>query len=858
VGLGSWPFDEEEFEFTCMLDAQPLFTSRILGEPILVLHRFGGTYGPVRYELTATKPAEGLAGSDYLQPGDHGALSIWLSFANRWGVPVRTVELPVRCSRIDPANHAGRPVPVDRVVYAVATAVLNGHPVVVAGGDATIRVWDMTSGRLIGETITGHGGPVYAVAVAERQGRPVIVSGGDDAGDDDTIRVWDLASGRQVLPEIDGHDDVVSAVAVGELEGRPVIVSGSVDETIQVWDLTSGTPVLSPIDAHDDVVSAVAVGELEGRPVIVSGSFDRTIRVWDLGSGEPVLRPLTGHEYGVDAVAVGELEGRPVIVSGSFDRTIRIWDLRSGEPVLRPLTGHDGRVNAVAVAKQDGRPVIVSGSDDRTVRVWDLRSGALVGEPFTGHSGAVNAVAVGQTGGRPAVVSGGDSTVRVWDLTSGELVAGPLISPVGMVARRSEQPDLAESAAYIFWLMLRNVASDTVVFTDRADSQQSSRPGCIIASPSFPSDQSTVARNYVYNWTRDAAIVAIELAAGPLPTNRPLIDYVRFVHACQTSASELGHLDRASFLVDGTPRDWTDQSDGPALQTLAILRLFGKLDRPTQVMATAVITANLNFLRTAYQDGTYNLWEEGYGTSFFARSVQLKCFQAITANAIGIPVPDWLSTAISWLQSALDNHWNGQYYQSLLPIPAGQAPYDPNIDVVMAAVYGAVAVTDTRLLATAELLRSQWADPGSAYYYPINGADQQRGVGPMLGRYPGDLYDGDTRVPNGDHPWALATANFAELYYRLAKQISSAAAIPLDDLSADFFSQLGVNTSTTPTAAAAALRAAGDRMLHAVIFHSDDRRLSEQFDAVTGYEKSVRNLSWSYASFLSAVRARSQ
>ena len=44
-------------------------------------------------------------------------------------------------------------------------------------------------------------------------------------------------------------------------------------------------------------------------------------------------------------------------------------------------------------------------------------------------------------------------------------------------------------------------------------------------------------------------------------------------------------------------------------------------------------------------------------------------------------------------------------------------------------------------------------------------------------------------------------------------------------------------------------------MLQAVIFHSDNLELSEQFDATTGYEKSVSNLSWSYASYLSAVRA---
>ena len=45
-------------------------------------------------------------------------------------------------------------------------------------------------------------------------------------------------------------------------------------------------------------------------------------------------------------------------------------------------------------------------------------------------------------------------------------------------------------------------------------------------------------------------------------------------------------------------------------------------------------------------------------------------------------------------------------------------------------------------------------------------------------------------------------------------------------------------------------------MLQAVIFHSDNLELSEQFDATTGYEKSVSDLSWSYASILSAVHAR--
>ena len=65
-----------------------------------------------------------------------------------------------------------------------------------------------------------------------------------------------------------------------------------------------------------------------------------------------------------------------------------------------------------------------------------------------------------------------------------------------------------------------------------------------------------------------------------------------------------------------------------------------------------------------------------------------------------------------------------------------------------------------------------------------------------------------------------------------------------------------MTSATAPLDAAAALRAGGRRDARAIVYHSDHFELSEQFDAVTGFEKSVGNLSWSYAAFLSAVRAR--
>ena len=406
-------------------------------------------------------------------------------------------------------------------------------------------------------------------------------------------------------------------------------------------------------------------------------------------------------------------------------------------------------------------------------------------------------------------------------------------------------------------LLLRNVSSDGFRITDPANSNSFSLPGCVVAAPSFPANTPGVDQDYVFNWTRDAAITAMEIAAANLPVRpggavQPLIDYVLFAQTCQNNATPtLGH---ACFTIGGQPRPWTEQSDGPALQTLAILNAYGQLDAPTQAVAKTVIANNLNYLLNVYQNPTTNLWEEHSGLSFFARSVQLRCFRAIQSNTYGIAVPQATAAAISWLTAALPSHWNGNIYVSLLPAPGG---YDPNIDIVSASVYGAIPFTDTKLLATAAMLRDQWANNNSPSQYPINAADQALGVGPLLGRYPGDTYDGDM-ADNvlGRHPWALCTCNLAELYYSLANTIAQGQAVPLDNLSQTFFSQVGVAGNTPPAAVVSALQDAGDAMLRAVIYHSDNLELSEQFDGVSGFEKSVRNLTWSYAAFLSAVRAK--
>lgn len=429
----------------------------------------------------------------------------------------------------------------------------------------------------------------------------------------------------------------------------------------------------------------------------------------------------------------------------------------------------------------------------------------------------------------------------------------------GTVRPDVAQIDFSAVAGRMFALMMRNVASDGFAFTDPADPSRFSLPGCIIASPSYAKNLATVHQNYVYNWTRDAALAALEIAAVGMPAgiggSGPLDDYVRFADACQRSAPDL--LARGAWTIEATPRDWSDQNDGPALQTIAVLTAYEQLDASVQPLARKVADTNIAFLLAddRYREPSTNLWEEVNGQSFFTTAVQLECFRKVQANAAGVTVPAGLPAAIDYLAAELERHWDGTRYISVLDSTNLRPEYDPNIDIVQASIYGAVPVTDPRLLATAAQLRDRWAPPGAAY--PVNVTDDAAGIGPLFGRYPGDTYDGDIGDSSTDHPWALCTANFAQLNYEVAAAIVKSGQRPTDELCAAFFTQIGVTAGTSTAETCTLLREAGDRMLRAVIYHSDHLELSEQFDGVTGFEKSVRDLTWSYAAYLSAVRARS-
>jgi WD40 repeat protein/serine/threonine protein kinase len=310
------------------------------------------------------------------------ALALWDDLCAR--LPRRALQSAWEESRL--TGHEAAPV-------AVAAAPDGGHALT-AGLDATLRLWDLASGRAV-SVLSGHDGGVTSATYLGTTAR--AVSGGRDR----TVRLWDIPEARP-LRTLEGHGETVSAVDAAPDGTR--VVSGSWDGTVRVWDLRRGVDA-RVLEGHEAQVTCVRFSS-DGAAV-ASGGWDGTVRIWEATGGE-ALCVLGPHEGNVTAVALHP-NGRSV-VSGAEDGTVRLWDPRARR-VMRTLRGHQGEVSGL-VFTPDGRFLVSSGRD-RTVRLWDLRRGA--GARALTLPEAVRAVALSPLGNR-LLAAVADDAVHVWHL----------------------------------------------------------------------------------------------------------------------------------------------------------------------------------------------------------------------------------------------------------------------------------------------------------------------------------------------------------------------------------------------------------------------------------------------------------
>ncbi len=311
--------------------------------------------------------------------------------------------------------------------FTVWSVVLtqDGRHVVSGGQDATVRLWDIQTGKLV-HTFIGHEGPVYGL-VATSDGRRVFsVSDRDSA-----VRVWDVEAGT-ALNTLTPNS--LHTIAIAITPDDCYVITGGDDGKDRVWDI--GHSVIARIREQGAGVYSIAVSP-DGA-YLVSGSKRALGRnptgiLWlrDLDTGS-LLHTLHGHKGNVTRL-VFTPESR-FMISGGQDGDVHIWDVDSGT-LLNTLSGHTSAILLLWVS-HDGR-YLVTGANDGTIRVWQMHGGVLL--RTLDHTENVHSLAM-SSDGRQLVAGTLEGEIYVWDF--------PLGSPwIDKIAPRTEE-EKAELAAF--------------------------------------------------------------------------------------------------------------------------------------------------------------------------------------------------------------------------------------------------------------------------------------------------------------------------------------------------------------------------------------------------------------------------
>lgn len=120
-----------------------------------------------------------------------------------------------------------------------------------------------------------------------------------------------------------------------------------------------------------------------------------------------------------------------------------------------------------------------------------------------------------------------------------------------------------------------------------------------------------------------------------------------------------------------------------------------------------------------------------------------------------------------------------------------------------------------------------------------------------MGRYPGDSYA-------GGNPWQLLTAVLAKTFYQGANLLMKSNGYEDLEDKAAWSDLLKIPEGASLYEHVNAAIGAGDAVMYRLYQHvkNDGGHIAEQIDRNNGVQKSAKDLTWSYANILSAMKER--
>jgi glucoamylase len=422
------------------------------------------------------------------------------------------------------------------------------------------------------------------------------------------------------------------------------------------------------------------------------------------------------------------------------------------------------------------------------------------------------------------------------------------------------------------------------------------RPGSILASP-VPAHYDPDP-DYFFHWFRDSAIVIdalrVALAAGYAERSivlRRLSEFLGFTLSLRSldgreslqqsnfrahvqpafleyvrPDAEIEALSGETVLADvrvnadGTPDfiRWSrPQTDGPAMCCIALLRWWQQSpelrdDPRVREPLSEVIDRGIAFTLARVREPCGDVWEEETGHHYYTQLLQAEALSRGAAWLEDSGRPDRsvaCRVAAQETLARIDGFWSeaAGYYRS-----GAGSRRELDMSIIIALLHSGRAghthtVLDPRAQSTLTALEELFEAE-----YAIN-RERPPGRGPALGRYAHDRY-------YSGGAWYLATLAAAEFYFRLAEALRRGAQLAASPANARFRQRLGTPEAVAGNGALAQLALErGDAIMRTVqAFTPASGELSEQFDQTTGAQTSAKDLSWSYAAFITAAASRAQ
>ncbi|CAE6533389.1 unnamed protein product [Rhizoctonia solani] len=408
---------------------------------------------------------------------------------------------------------------------------------------------------------------------------------------------------------------------------------------------------------------------------------------------------------------------------------------------------------------------------------------------------------------------------------------------------------------------------------------QGAHKGVVIASPSKTDP------DYVYTWTRDSALVYKVLVDQYISgRDNSLLQGIYDWIASQTRLQQVtnpsgtvaaGGLGEPKFHINETEftGSWgRPQRDGPALRATTFITFandqLGKGKRSYVQSIWPAIKLDLDYVSQFWNASGYDLWEEVYGSSFFTLAASHRSLRqgAALATKLG-----YGSLASKYTEQAvnvlcfLQSFWDPtkSYIISNINSQADGSRTGLDVNSILTSVHQfdpeAGCDADTFQPCSDRALRNHKAVVDSFRPVYVINSNYSKSEGVAIGRYTEDVYY------NGN-PWYLATFAAAEQLYYATYTWLKLGKIQITQLSLPFFQQIypsaKVGTysviSKDGLAILFAVRKYADQfVLVNKKFVGPGGSMAEQFDRATGAPTSAVDLTWSYASAITAFDARS-